>query len=183
MSKSNLNDVASLFEHVKAIEYTFARRDSVIAEFHPHSVRTALAAVHSSTLIIRQKTVGIAGNFPPRCYRDFLSALTAIEHLALTSEVLSYPRQSVLVLAAEVVNGFAATASGTSQGGAGGRTSLEKECLNLHALVVRASALSNIARFVRSLFVCRLVCFVRRLTSVFLLSPPHTPSPLFPFSP
>ena len=208
MSKSNLHDVACLLECTKAMEHTFIRKAPVIAEYHIHTLRGALAEIFKCVQGIRQKTplagAGAGGGLatPLKYYlKDFLGALAAIEHLCLTSDrcpctsslrhihtpihpslsymyfsrlstssykpspmplplphphpltptpSLSRPRQATLLLSAEIAYGFASSSS--AMGGSGAppntpaapRTGLERECLALHSLVLRANALSSL---------------------------------------
>ena len=164
MSKSNLHDVACLLECTKAMEHTFVRKAPIIAEYHIHLIRGALAEIVKAVQTIRQKTTlagaGSGMAYPLKHYlKDFLGALGAIEHLCLTSDSLSRPRQATLLLSAEIVYGFA---SSSAMGGSGSppnattatRSGLEKECLSLHSLVLRANALSSLPGDVKRVCDC-----------------------------
>lgn len=93
MSKSNLHDVACLLEYTKAMEHTFLRKSSIIAEYHLHTVRGALKEIYNVVQVIRQKTTlagvgnGMTAASPFKQYlKDFLGSLSAIEHLCLASD-------------------------------------------------------------------------------------------------
>ena len=76
-----------------------------------------------------------------------------VEHLALASDALTPSRQATLLLCTEIALGFAA---GPAAGGSGAllgvavsgaaRSPLEKDCVELHAAVIRANALVNVPR-------------------------------------
>jgi hypothetical protein len=75
-----------------------------------------------------------------------------VEHLALASDALTPSRQATLLLCTEIALGFAA---GPAAGGSGAllgvagaaRSPLEKDCVDLHAAVIRANALANVPRW------------------------------------
>ena len=103
MAKSALADIAMLCESLKAVEFTFLRKDSVVAEGAVHTMRILYLHVLNSTYPLRLKLE--ANKRLDSSKLDLLSALVCIEHLVRSSDTLTPTRQSALLVLTDIITG------------------------------------------------------------------------------
>jgi len=128
-----LLDVALLVESLKAIEFTFLRKDIAIAEAQVHTLRVLFTAVLNTVQPFRLKLESNKRMDNSRF--DLLAALNVIENIVRTSDSFSPSRQAALLIVTEIV--------------AGSPAYNEKEALKLKGFVRRIVALSNFSHDVR----------------------------------
>ena len=133
MSKSALTDIALLCESLKAVEFTFLRKDAAIAEGTVHTMRILFVAVLNSVYPLRLKLE--ANKRLDSGKLDLLSALVCMEHLVRSSDSLSPSRQAALLVLTDII--------------VGSPLFNEKEGVRLRSYVRRLVALANFPSDVR----------------------------------
>lgn len=133
MSKANLNDIAILIEYLKAIEFTFIRKDSVISEN-----LAAILAISSQEILdciqpLRIKLQASRKLDPSK--NDLLSSLSVIENLVRSTDSYTQIRLYTLLLTVEIV--------------AGSKLFNEAGGNKLRSSVKRLSALANLSHNIR----------------------------------
>jgi len=103
MSKSALTDVALLCESLKAVEFTFLRKDAAVAEGAVHTSRVLYNAVLGIVYPVR---IRLEGNKRLDGAKfDLLSSLVCIEGIVRSSDTLTPARQAALQVLTEIVTG------------------------------------------------------------------------------
>lgn len=133
MSRSALADIALLVESLKAVEFTFMRKDSAIAEGTVHTMRILFHAVLNSVYPLRMRLEG--NKRLDGAKLDLLSSLVCIEHTVRSSDTLSPSRQAALSVLTEIV--------------VGSPLLNEKEGTKLRSYVRRLIALANFPSDIR----------------------------------
>jgi len=127
MAKSALSDIAMLSESLKAVEFTFMRKDTAIAEGSVQTMRILFLAVLNTVYPLRLKLE--ANKRLDSGKLDLLSALVCIEHLVRSSDTLSPSRQAAMLTLTDII--------------VGSPLFNEKEGVKLRSFVRRLVALAN----------------------------------------
>eukprot|EP01038_Epipyxis_sp_PR26KG_P006379 gene6379-8787_t len=101
LTKNNLNDIATLLECLKALEYTFVRKDKAIAESSVHIVRMHALAIFTIVQSYRQKLQAFKKLDPTQQIE--MGVICALEDLLKSSDSFSTCRQSALLVLIEIV--------------------------------------------------------------------------------
>jgi WASH complex subunit 7 len=147
MSKNNLNDVALLVENLKAIEFTFIRKDLIINEQLVHILKVHSHEICGIIEPIRVKLESLSDEATRTGRRtkvdsaryDLISTLKTIENILHSSDLLSTARQAVLKLSSEII--------------IGSKLFNEKEANRINSYIRRLCAISNILHDMRK--VCK----------------------------
>jgi len=106
LTRTILNNVASVLECLKGIEMAFARKDVAITEQHPHIVRYLSNALLTSVVSIKNK-VSMSmrtGKVEPH-KNDLLSCIGSLERLLKATDNYSSTRITALLLLVEIILG------------------------------------------------------------------------------
>lgn len=101
MSRSDLNDVTSLLETLKAMELTFVRKDQIISQFSSHMIHYLQEKINNITQPIRMKLE--TSNKLDQSQANCLGLLLTLEHLIKGTEIYSPLRQGLLSLIVDLL--------------------------------------------------------------------------------
>lgn len=130
LSKANLQDVSVLFETLKAMEYSFIRKDRIVGECHALMVRNLCASMYSVLNPIRQKLQATRKIDSKQIL--LLTFLILMEHLVKSTDSFSPGRQVMLSVLAEII--------------AASPSCAEKDAMNILGLTRKIIAVSNLAK-------------------------------------
>eukprot|EP00981_Chlorochromonas_danica_P012186 scaffold4610_cov180-Ochromonas_danica.AAC.3 len=146
LSRTNLNDVAQLLEMVKAMDYTFLRKDSVIAEYLVLILRNISDSLFARLNLIKLKlesTKKVDGKFM------VLHGVAALfEELLRSTDTWSTCRQISLHLFAEII--LAAPPNVLKN---------DREGQKIHSSCSKLIALANLVKEVRAATDCSFIYF------------------------
>jgi WASH complex subunit 7 len=133
MSKANLNDISILIEYLKAIEFTFIRKDSIISENLSLILSISSQEILDCIQPLRIKLQASRKLDPSK--NDLLSSLFVIENLVRASGSYTQIRLYTILLTVEIV--------------AGSKLFNEAGGNKLRSSVKRLSALANLSHNIR----------------------------------
>ena len=103
LNKTLFGSITTLLEALKGIEFTFIRKDLVIAEGHSHTIRILANSLFQTLKPFRAKLESVRKLEASRA--DMKSCIEILDAMLAGTEQLSYVRQSVLVTIAEILSG------------------------------------------------------------------------------
>lgn len=147
LTKTNVNDIALLIEHLKAIEYTFIRKDFIYSEILPHVIRQLaddilklLKPMKTKLEVTKGSSKSIFGGGVDVYYKSahILHIIDIMENILKSTDNYTSLRSIILEYTHEILH-YSQTL-GT-----------EKEMLKLKLFVQRIISLSNLQNDIRTI--------------------------------